>query len=202
MRYAPSLLSLAFLGATVQAAKQCTTTIGLPGGCCPPDKSKTTTELIDCKGKLLVLEEHGSEADPCKGCALTSQTTGIICMMICPTPHPTVKGVTTVTSCSPTWTEEPYPTASPEPTGSMGIGPGFVACTKTITEHERPRCVYTKPAHTSTTSIDCQCCDLTTTTISPDYAIRCASPVTTIFNDKRTATETVCAKSTSCSIYW
>ena len=52
-------LLLLFIGAlslTIAAPQvsdqQCVTTIGLPGGCCPPHSSASETVLIDCKGRL------------------------------------------------------------------------------------------------------------------------------------------------------
>ncbi|KAK3719284.1 hypothetical protein LTR37_004503 [Vermiconidia calcicola] len=61
MRYTLGLFSAAALlvNALPQAVEeqpsQCATTIGLPGGCCPPRSSASETVLIDCKvlGRLL-----------------------------------------------------------------------------------------------------------------------------------------------------
>lgn len=188
----------AIAAATPQTSdQQCITTIGLPGGCCPPHSSASETVLIDCKGSSVMYEVIEPALTAFPGCSLTSVTTGIMCMMLCPTPAPIEPGTTTVTSCKPSTTIPPSSEPTPEPAGE-----GFVACTKTITTREPWRCTVTRPAHTTTYSSDCSCCDLTTTTLPASVAARCMDPPTTVLNWKRTKTETVCASSTSCSIYW
>lgn len=46
-----TLVAVAFAAPKV-SDQQCVTTIGLPGGCCPPHSSASATVLIDCKGEI------------------------------------------------------------------------------------------------------------------------------------------------------
>jgi hypothetical protein len=59
MRYSLALLSVSVLLAAAApqlSDQQCVTTIGLPGGCCPPDKAVSETILVDCKGATTCLD--------------------------------------------------------------------------------------------------------------------------------------------------
>ena len=124
---------------------------------------------------------------------------------ICPTPTPISPGTTTVTSCSPSassCSETSSPLSSSVAAGE-GSGPGFVACTKTITTTEPWHCTVTAPVHTSTYSSDCSCCDLTTSTLPPRVAVRCKDPLTTVLDKNATEDRDRCVRgSASCSVFW
>ncbi|KAM0690113.1 hypothetical protein Q7P36_008880 [Cladosporium allicinum] len=117
--------------ATAVNSSECTTFISTQAGCCPPASSSTVYSAVDCHG-----------------CSLATTTTGIHCMMICPTNPATSPGTTTLTTCSQSPT-----------------------CTSTITTTEPFGCTVTVPPKTKLRHTDCHGCALETATVAGKFGV-------------------------------
>ncbi|KAF2233331.1 hypothetical protein EV356DRAFT_205633 [Viridothelium virens] len=176
------LLSIASLG-FAQDYATCTSIIREPGGCCPPRSAHTATATIDCHG-----------------CALETAI-GPICEIACLSTKIN-PGTTTVTTCAPSiqpggpiQTVTSYPPRSLTTSPLSNPGGPIEPCTSTITTRGGIACTRVSAAHTATTSIDCQGCVLTTTTLPPGGV--CTGGIKTVYDAYSTTTVTACESGTS-----